>query len=76
MEWRRRYRFVQRYGARRHGDETVHIWQCVDCMWGAYGLKEGKQVHAFTIRNEYNYNVFGGSALVDMYCGSRQENDI
>lgn len=45
-------------------------------LTGAYGLKEGKQVHAFTIRNEYNHNVFGGSALVDMYCGSRQENDI
>uniref|UniRef100_A0A6N2N185 Uncharacterized protein n=1 Tax=Salix viminalis TaxID=40686 RepID=A0A6N2N185_SALVM len=35
---------------------------------GLVALKEGKEIHAFIIRSEYNHNVFVGSALVDMYC--------
>ncbi|KAK9191520.1 hypothetical protein WN943_020133 [Citrus x changshan-huyou] len=35
---------------------------------GLLALEEGKQIHAFIIRNDHKDNVFVGSALVDMYC--------
>ncbi|KAJ8774668.1 hypothetical protein K2173_017114 [Erythroxylum novogranatense] len=38
---------------------------------GMMALREGKQVHAFIIRSDYQHNVFAGSALVDMYCKCR-----
>lgn len=34
-------------------------------------LKEGKQIHAYTIRTNYMHNVFVGSALVDLYSKCR-----
>ena len=35
---------------------------------GVAALQEGKQVHAYIIRTDYQNNIFVGSALVDMYC--------
>eukprot|EP01018_Ginkgo_biloba_P016554 Gb_35599 [translate_table: standard] len=37
-------------------------------------MKQGKQIHVYIIRNEFEANVFLGNALVDMYakCGSLQ----
>lgn len=35
---------------------------------GLMALKEGKQIHAFVFRTDYQDNLFVGSALVDMYC--------
>ncbi|GAB4828998.1 hypothetical protein Ancab_018655 [Ancistrocladus abbreviatus] len=35
---------------------------------GLLALKEGKQLHAYIIRTDYQENVFVGSSLVDMYC--------
>ncbi|OVA04824.1 Pentatricopeptide repeat [Macleaya cordata] len=36
------------------------------------GLREGKQIHGFAIRNEFNHEVSLSNALIDMYskCGS------
>ncbi|XP_020207849.1 putative pentatricopeptide repeat-containing protein At1g68930 [Cajanus cajan] len=35
---------------------------------GVMALQEGKQVHAYIIRTDYQDNIYVGSALVDMYC--------
>ncbi|XP_027359144.1 putative pentatricopeptide repeat-containing protein At1g68930 [Abrus precatorius] len=35
---------------------------------GVMALQEGKQVHAYVIRTDYQDNIYVGSALVDMYC--------
>ncbi|GMH26196.1 hypothetical protein Nepgr_028039 [Nepenthes gracilis] len=35
---------------------------------GIFALNEGKQLHAYIIRTDYQQNVFVGSSLVDMYC--------
>ncbi|KAG6574022.1 putative pentatricopeptide repeat-containing protein, partial [Cucurbita argyrosperma subsp. argyrosperma] len=38
---------------------------------GVLALGEGKQIHAYIIRTDYQDNIFVGSALVDMYCKCR-----
>ncbi|XP_022149106.1 putative pentatricopeptide repeat-containing protein At1g68930 [Momordica charantia] len=38
---------------------------------GLLALGEGKQIHAYIIRTDYQDNIFVGSALVDMYCKCR-----
>ncbi|XP_072966614.1 putative pentatricopeptide repeat-containing protein At1g68930 [Typha angustifolia] len=38
---------------------------------GLSALEQGKQIHAFIIRTQYQENIFVGSALVDMYSKCR-----
>uniref|UniRef100_A0A7N1A1M4 DYW domain-containing protein n=1 Tax=Kalanchoe fedtschenkoi TaxID=63787 RepID=A0A7N1A1M4_KALFE len=55
-------------GAEGFGMDQFTFGSALTACGGMLAVKEGKQIHGYSIRTDHMDNVYVGSALVDLYC--------